>query len=66
MVPRETFTSQHYLSTENLWFSSIFSTVDSPWELLKPKFKEEWITANIAPNASKIETHDGLVTKTQK
>lgn len=66
MVSRETFTTQHYINTENLWFSSLFASVDFPWDVLKPKIKEEWIAANIAPNASKIDTQDGLVTKTQK
>ncbi len=66
MVPRETFTTSHYLSIENLWFSSLFSTVEYPWEVLKPKFKEEWIMGNSTFNADKIHTQDGLVTKTQK
>jgi NDP-sugar pyrophosphorylase family protein len=66
MVPRETFSTKHYINIENLWFKSIFSTVESPWELLQPKLKEEWIVANSTFNASKIETHDGLVLKTQK
>ncbi len=66
MVPRETFTTSHYITIENLWFSSLFSTVEHPWEVLKPKFKEEWIATNTTPNADKIHTQDGLVTKTQK
>lgn len=66
MVSRETFTTTHYITIENLWFKSIFSTVEHPWEVLKSGFKEAWITSNITPNAGQIKTQDGLVTKTQK
>ncbi|MEZ4847004.1 MAG: hypothetical protein R2877_08800, partial [Bdellovibrionota bacterium] len=66
MVSRETFTHSHYINIDNLWFSSIFSTVEHPWEVLKPKFKEEWIAQHGHFNADQIQTQDGLVTKTQK
>ena len=66
MVSRETFTHSHYINIENLWFKSIFSSVEHPWEVLKPKFKEEWIAQNGSFNADKIQTQDGLVIKTQK
>ena len=66
MVSRETYSTAHYVTIENLWFKSLFSTVEYPWEVLKPGFKEAWITGSISANASEIKTQDGLVTKTQK
>ncbi len=55
-----------YLSTEALWFASIFPKGSPFTAILKPKEKEQWIQTHIQSNASQIETRDGWVTHYQR
>lgn len=64
MVPRETLSPKHYFDLEAVWFSDLFQGVDCVWDLLKPKFKEEWITSHLTSNISSVPREGSLVTKT--
>lgn len=66
MVSRETFSTSHYLNLDNIWFSQLFSTIERPWDVLKPGVKEAWMNGQMNANADQIKTQDGLVTKTQR
>lgn len=69
MVPRETFSIQHYISVEPLFFSELFSlpgVEQSPWRIFQGGRIAAWIEKNSRPNAYKIQTQDGLVLSSQK
>jgi UDP-N-acetylglucosamine diphosphorylase / glucose-1-phosphate thymidylyltransferase / UDP-N-acetylgalactosamine diphosphorylase / glucosamine-1-phosphate N-acetyltransferase / galactosamine-1-phosphate N-acetyltransferase len=63
MVSRETYLASHYFDLSQVWFSKIFSTAEFPWDLLKPKVKEEWIRKEIRPNVAKVPREGALVLK---
>lgn len=63
MVSRETYLASHYFDLSDLWFAEIFSEVKFPWELLRPKFKEGWISKAMKANVAQIPRKGGMVTE---
>ena len=51
---------------ENIVWEGLFDDQKPVWAVLEKNVKENWLEKNLTPNASAIETQDGLVTKYQK
>ncbi len=62
-VSRETYGPGHFFDLDGVWFASIFDTVEFPWEVLRPNFKEDWILTKIKRNTDKIERKGSIVTE---
>ncbi len=63
MVSRETLIPIHFFDLSDLWFSSLFSSVKFPWELLSPEWKEKWIRRQLSPNIQHVSREGSFVTK---
>lgn len=66
MVSRETYLAKHYFELTDIWFAELFSRIEFVWELLRPKFKEEWISKQMHANVSDISREGGMVMKTTR
>lgn len=63
-VSRETLTTEHFFELSHLWFASVFQGLESPWEVLQPKFKESWIQKQLKANVQALPRQDSMVLKT--
>jgi NDP-sugar pyrophosphorylase family protein len=66
MVSRETFLASHYFDLSDAWFAPLFSSVEIVWEVLRPKFKEEWISKTMRPNVAGVLREGSMVMKTKQ
>ena len=64
MVSRGTLTVESFFDLTDLWFSQFLESVEFPWELLKPGFKEKWIESVLKPNVGSVERNGSLVLRT--
>jgi NDP-sugar pyrophosphorylase family protein len=64
MVSRETYLASHYFDLSEIWFAPLFSQAKTVWEILRPKFKEEWISREMKANVAKVHRDGTMVTKT--
>lgn len=64
MVSRETLNHAHFFDLSDVWFAEIFEGFIHPWEILKPKFKEEWIRSKLRSNVFTVPREGALVLKT--
>lgn len=65
-VSRETLTPQHFFDLGDLWFAELMNSVQHPWELLAPKYKEEWMLSRMRSNVFTLPREGSFVLKTTK
>ena len=63
MVSRETLRSEEFFDLSDLWFKELFDAKAYPWELLAPKFKEEWISSRLKGNTAAVRRNGFLVSE---